>query len=146
MKLQFHHLMTDRRTSHVMISSGRVGSWTKSIFPMPNSDPVQNYSLNFRNQEEENLAWDSPRLASQEAGAVHVTSPTSIKETCADTLSISPSQASFNTQRTIPTTERKWKAIPANSSYGGALSTAVSKMVTRMVLNDTLTQHFTGTR
>ena len=69
----------------------------------------------------------------QETGAAHVSSQTSIKETCADTLSISPSQASSFTQRTIPTTERKWKVIPASSSYGGGLSIAVSKMVTRMV-------------
>ena len=69
----------------------------------------------------------------QETGAAHVSRQTCIKETCADPLSISPSQASFFTQRTIPTTERKWKVIPANSSYGGALSKAVSAMVTRMV-------------
>ena len=37
------------------------------------------------------------------------------------------------TQRTVPTTKRKWKVIFVNSSYGGALSTAVSKMVTRKV-------------
>ena len=35
------------------------GSWIKSIFPLPNSDPVQNYSLNFKNLKEENLAQDS---------------------------------------------------------------------------------------
>ena len=81
----------------------------------------------------------------QETGAAHVASQTSIKETCADTLSVSPS---FFTQRTIPTTERKWKVILANSSHGGALSIAVSKMVTRMVrhittkMNDNLTQHW----
>ena len=37
------------------------------------------------------------------------------------------------TQRTIPTTKRKWKVILANSSCGGVLSKAVSKMVTRLV-------------
>ena len=110
-----------------------VGSWMKFIFPMPNSDPVQNYSLNFRKQKEEHLAWDKTSI--QETGAAHVSSQTCIKETCADTLSISPSQASFITQRTIPTTERKWKVIPANFSYGGALSVAVSNMVTTMVLH-----------
>ena len=56
----------------------------------------------------------------QETGAAHVTTQTSIKETCADTLSAFPCQASLFTQRTIPTTER-------------ALSAAVSKMVTRVV-------------
>ena len=64
----------------------------------------------------------------QETGAAHVSSQTASKETCADTLSISPSQASFFTERTIPTKERKWKVIPANSSYGGALSKQVSKI------------------
>ena len=34
------------------------------MFPMPNSDPVRNYSLNFRKQKEVNLAWQSRRLAS----------------------------------------------------------------------------------
>ena len=69
----------------------------------------------------------------QETCAANVSGHTSIMEPYADTLSISPSQASFFQRRTIPTTERKWKVIPANSSYGTALPTAVSKMVTRMV-------------
>ena len=60
-------------------------------------------------------------------------SKTSIPEIGADTLSVIASQACLFTQRTIPTTERKWKVIPANSSHRGALPTAVSKMVTRMV-------------
>ena len=35
------------------------------------------------------------KTSNHETGTVHVTSPTSIKETCADTLSISPSQRLF---------------------------------------------------
>ena len=38
------------------------------------------------------------KTSNEETGAVHVTSPTSIMETCADTLSTSPSQASFYTK------------------------------------------------
>ena len=54
------------RTSYVIcFPQGRVGSWMKSMFPMPDSDPVQNYSLNFRKQKEEHLAWDSRRLATR---------------------------------------------------------------------------------
>ena len=68
----------------------------------------------------------------KETGAAHRTSPTSNKVTCAETLSSTPSQASLFTQRTNPKTKRNWKVIPANSSYGGALSIAVSKMVTKM--------------
>ena len=71
----------------------------------------------------------------QETGAAHLSSRTRIKETCADPSAFLPSQAFFFTQRTIPTTERKWKVIPANASYGRALSVQVSKMVTRMVLH-----------
>ena len=44
-----------------------------------------------------------------------------------------PAKRSLFTQRTISSTERKWKVIPANSSYGGSLSTAISRMVTRLV-------------
>ena len=63
------------------------------IFPMPNSDPVQNYSLNFRKQKEENLAWHSRRTRIQETGATHVSSETSIKETCADTPFLRPKRS-----------------------------------------------------
>ena len=36
----------------------------------------------------------------------------------------------------FPKNERKWVVIPANPSFGGALSTQVSKMVARMVRHD----------
>ena len=119
------------RTSQVMISKKRLGSWMKITFPIPNSDQVQNYSLNFRNLKE--LCLTKSKTRNQETGAVHVTSPTGIKETCADTSALIPSKRLFYTQRTLLTTKRKWKVNPANSSYGGALSIVVSKMVTRMV-------------
>ena len=60
-------------------------------------------------------------------------SKTSIQETGADTLSVFPSHACLFTQRTILASNRKWKVILANSSCGGALPTAVSKTVTRLV-------------
>ena len=70
----------------------------------------------------------------QETGATHVSSFSGDKETCANTLSIPPSHASLYTKkRTILTNKRKWKVIPANSSYGGAVSIQFSRMVTRMV-------------
>ena len=96
----------------------RVGSWMNYTFPMPNSDPVRNYSLNIRKQKEANFAWHSRRLASRRL----VRTPSALlpaKRPCS--------------QRTNPATERKWKVIHSNSSHGGALSTAVSKMVTRLV-------------
>ena len=97
---------------------------------MPNSDPVQNQSLNFRKPKEK-LAQSKTGI--QETGAAHAESPISNKETGADTLSITPSQASLFTQRTIPTTKRNWKVILANSSCGSALLIAVSKMVAKLV-------------
>ena len=96
----------------------RVGSWMNYTFPMPNSDPVRNYSLNIRKQKEANFAWHNRRLASRRL----VRTPSALlpaKRPCS--------------QRTNPATERKWKVIHSNSSHGGALSTAVSKMVTRLV-------------
>ena len=73
---------------------------------------------------QENVTEHSHRRAS---------SQTDIKETCADTFSISPNQTSYFTQRTILTTEKERKVILANSSCGGALSLTISKMVTRKV-------------
>ena len=111
----------------------RVGSWMKFIFPMPCSDPVQSYSMNFNNPKEESLAYDSQRLASR-----RLVRPMSRARQASRKLVRTPSafllaKRPFFTQRTIPTTERKWKVIPANSPYRGALSVQVSKMGARMV-------------
>ena len=82
--------------------------------------------------QEMNLAWHSRRLASR-----RLVRPVSQVRLASRRLVRTPSaffQAKRDCfpQRTIPTTERKWKVIPANPSYGGALPTAVSKMVTRL--------------
>ena len=63
LKLQFHHLMKENGHPMLWFPERRVGSWMKFIFPKPNSDQVQNYSLNFKNLMEENLVWHSRRLA-----------------------------------------------------------------------------------
>ena len=60
----------------------------------------------------------------------------SIKKTCASPLSIPPAEASPYTKRTIPTNERTWKVVHTHSPDGGNLATAVSKMVTQMVLHN----------
>ena len=73
----------------------------------------------------------------QETGSTHVSNSSSNKETCANTLSIPPTQAFLYTKRTIPTNDGKWKVIHAHSPDGGDLATAVSKMVTRMVRHTT---------
>ena len=117
------------RTSYVMISRRKSRFVDEFIFPKPNADHVQNYSLNFTNLEDENLAWNSRRPASWKLVQPMLENSTSNKETSADTLSITPSQASLFAQRT----KRSWNVLPANSSHGGALPTAVSKKVTRMV-------------
>ena len=91
-----------------------------------NSDPAQNHSLHFRNQKGKNLVWKNPTIATRKTCALHVTA-------CAYNLSSPPSRSSMFKKTVIPLNEIKWKAIPANSSYGGALSLLVSKMVTRMV-------------
>ena len=111
----------------------RVGSWMKAIIPNAELRSSAELLTELQKAEGRESCLGHSKKSIQETGAAHVSSQTSIKETCADTLSVSPSQAAFFTQRTILTTERKWKVIPANSSSGEALPPAVSKMVTRMV-------------
>ena len=48
LKMQFHRPMIENGHLIFWFPEERVGSWVKSIFPMPNSDQVQNYSLNFK--------------------------------------------------------------------------------------------------
>ena len=95
--------------------------------------PARNYSLNVKTQMKANLAWRIRRPASRKllrpllqvilAPGNWMWTPSAfllVLCTC--------------TPKNIPTTERKWKLVPANSSYGiGYLSTAISKMVTRLV-------------
>ena len=121
------------RTSYVLISRGKCRFGDE--IHVPNAELRSSAELLSELQKSEGgePCLTKTKTGNQETGAVHVTSPTGIKQTCADTLSISPSQASFFAQRTIPTTERKWTVFPASSSYGGALPIAVSKMVSRMV-------------
>ena len=83
----------------------------KFIFPKLNLHQEQNYSVNFKILKEKNLAWHSRRLTSRKLVQPMWEGPTSNKETCADTPSIPPSQASLFTQRTIPTNEGKWKVV-----------------------------------
>ena len=107
------------RTSYVLISRGK--SRFVDEIHVPNAELWSSAELLSELQKAEGR---EPCLAP---------SKTSIKETGADTLSVSPSQASFSTKRTILSTKRKWTIIPANWSFGGALPTAISKMVARLV-------------
>ena len=79
---------------------------------------------------ESELGLAKSKTSTREIGAA---SDPSSRKLDADVVSLSPSPA-YYTKRTILTKERKWKIIPAYSSYnGGSLSTAISKMVTRLV-------------
>ena len=95
------------RTSYVMISRGK--SRFVDAVNIPNADLRSSAVLLSELQKAEGRepCLAQSKTSIQETGAAHVTSQTSIKEACADTLSVSPSQASFFTQRTTLTTERK---------------------------------------
>ena len=119
LKLQFHFQMISRRTSsYVLISRG------KNRFV----DELQIPNAELRSS----TVLLSELEKAEEGDLCLAKSKTGILETGADTLSVFPRQACLFTQWTIPTTERKWKVIPATSSHG-ALPTAVSKMVARLV-------------
>ena len=95
------------RAFHVMISRG------KSPFVDELHIPNVEHGTSAELLSEQKAKESEPCLAQsktgiQVTGAAYVTSQTSIQETGAATPSISPSQASFYPQKTIPTTERKW--------------------------------------
>ena len=56
----------------------------------------------------------------------------STKEISAVTVILTPGASRF-TKRTIPTNEKKWKIIHAQTRHGGGLAVSVSKMVTTML-------------
>ena len=121
------------RTSDVVISGGKSRFVDEIRIPKAELRSSAELLSELQKSEGGEPCLAQSKTSIQETGAAHDKSPTGNKETCADTLSTTPSQASLFTQRTMPATKRKWKVIPANSSYGGALSIAVSNMVTRMV-------------
>ena len=86
---------------------------------MPDSDPSAELLTELQISEGGESCLGQSNTSIQEIGATHVSSHTSNKETCADTLTILPSQTSLFTK------VRKWKAMPANSSYGGTVSIQV---------------------
>ena len=97
-------------TSWVVISSGKSRRFVDEVH-IPNAELRSSAELLTGHQKagggESCLGLSKTSI--QETGAVHVTSPTSIKETCADSVSFSPSPVYLYTKRTIPTTERKCK-------------------------------------
>ena len=121
---------------HPCFDFQRTGSVRGCVFHIPNAELRSSAESlpELQKSEEGKPCLTKSKSSNQKTGAFRVASPTSIKETGADTL-VCPSQASFLHKRTSSTTKRKWTVIPANSSYGGALAIAVSKMVTRMVRN-----------
>ena len=84
-----------------------------------------------------------------ETGVVHFTSPTSIKETCADTLSICPSKASSFTQRTILTKGSGKLFLPMirveELCHDRSPKWLQEWYVITIKMNDNLTHHFIGT-
>ena len=81
-----------------MISRGK--SWFVDEIHIPSAELRSSAELlsELQKSEEGQLCLTKSKTSNQETGAVHVTSPTRIKETCADTLNVSPSQPSIYTQ------------------------------------------------
>ena len=110
----------------------RVDSWTNCISQMSDIiSPARNCCLNQKTRKKVNLAWRSGRQA--QGNLLRpllqvIAAPENWTRTLSAFLSVQC------TRRTIPTKEGKLKILPAYSSYkGGSLSTAISKMVTRLV-------------
>ena len=118
-------------TSYVVISRKKSRFVDEVHIPDAGLRPSSEQLTELQRSEGRKSCEEQADSSIQETGSTHVSNYKSNKDICADTLSISPSQASFLTQRTILTTERMWKVIPATSSHGRALAITVSKMVTR---------------
>ena len=123
------------RTSCVLISKGKSRFVDELHIPKVSDmmSPARNHSLNMQTQKKANLAWRSRTLA---RGILLrrllqvIRAPGNWMRTLSAVL---PAQCTCSQKEPFPTTERKWQITPANSSYGGSLSTAISKMVTRLV-------------
>ena len=132
LKLKLHHQMIQDGHPALRYPEERVGSWMNHIFPMPHSDPMKNDSLNSRKQKEEILAWHSRRLASRRPVRSMLQDRQASKRFARTLSAFFPAKrARSHKERFLR--PRKWRIIPANSSHGGALPTAVSKMVSRTV-------------
>ena len=121
------------RTSCVLISKGQSRFVDELHIPSLGHDVTSAESLS----EHANAKVSEPCLARSNTSsgnlvAASVASHSSTRK-LDDPISVSSSPVRLFTERTISTTERKWQITPANSSYGGSLSTSISKMVTRLV-------------
>ena len=119
-----------QRTLYVLISRGK--SRFVDEIDIPNAELRSSAELLSERQKSEGAepCLTKSKTGTLETGAVHVTSPTSINETCADTLSISPSTASVRMEELCQWRSPKWLQ-------------ECCVITTKM--NDNLTRHFIGT-
>ena len=117
------------RTSYVMISRGNSRFVHGVRIPIAELRSSAELLSEQKNAKESEPCLAKSKTSTQETGAA---SDPSSRKLDADPVSFSPSPV-YYTRRTIPSKERKWKIIPAYSSYGrGSLPTAISKMITRL--------------
>ena len=109
------------RTTHVTISRGRSRFVDEVHIPIAE---LRSSAELLTELQEENLAWDRRRLASRRLVRAMFQVRLASRRFVRTPLAFLPAKRLFS-RTTIPTTERKWKVIPANSSHGGALSMAL---------------------
>ena len=116
------------RTSYVVISRGKSQVVDELRIPIAGLRSSAELLSELQEAEESEFCLAQSKTSIQETGAAHVTSQTSMQETGADTLSI------FSQPCVIVHTNHTYEISPACSSYKrGSLSTAISKVVTRLV-------------
>ena len=131
LKSKFHLQVIQNGRLGFWYPKERVDSWTNRISQNVRHNLTSAELLSEQeNAKERKLCLAKSKTGTQETGAA---SDPSSRKLDADPVSFSLSPV-YYTKRTTPTKERKWKLIPAHSSYiGGSLSTAISKKVTRLV-------------
>ena len=136
-----------QRTSHVMISRGKSRFVDEIHIPTAKLRYSAELLSELQKAEGREPCLAQSKTSIQETGATHVSSQTSIKETCADTLSVYPSQALFFSH----------KEPFLRSRGSGQLFLPIHRMeefcqqrspkwLLTIKIEDNLTQRFAGTR
>ena len=139
------------RTSCVALSRGKSRFVDEIHIPKAELRSSAALLSGFQKSEEGESCLAQSKTSIQETGAAHVKSPTSNKETCADTLSITPSQAFFVHIKNHSYDQQELESYSCQlfvwrSSVSSGLQKWLQKWcVVTIKMNDNLTQHFVGT-
>ena len=121
----------------------------KFTFPKLNSDQVQSYPRNFKSLKEENLAWNSRRLASRKLVQPMLKGPTSTRQLVRTSSALLPAKRLCSHKEPFPRPRGIGKLclpiLRVEEPCQWSPQWAHKWCVIMIKMNDNLTQHFIGT-